>query len=215
MEGKRWRKACAWPSILWNACRHIYFPYDIAPIMCFASLNVWSIMPAWQDPEIQMEERQALVFSLRDFAFGLSLPLCWLVERVSKKPYHVFPVSLHFLCTMIKMHIFPLHREMLGKENVQNLSARSSVSSAAEPSHSRQAGCMLTLEAAKQRRETHSTHSGVPKDYFCSCQPAPSLDNNEGMLVWEAPCVPPHFADWAFAFAILDPLIFLPGSSIF
>lgn len=53
------------------------------------------------------------------------------------------------------------------------------------------------------------THSGGPKDYFCSCQPAPSWDNNEGMLLQEAPYVPPHFADGAFA------IIFLPGLSRF
>lgn len=101
-------------------------------------------------------KRDRLCFlSHRDFAFGLSLPLCWLVERVSKKPYHVFPFSLHFLCTKSKMHIFfPLHREMLGKENVQNLSARSSVSSAAELSHSRQAGSTLTLEKNKEEKLT-------------------------------------------------------------
>lgn len=80
---------------------------------------------------------------------------------------------------------------------------------------SQQTGRQHAHVGKKQRRETHSTHSGVPKDYFCSCQPALSLDNNEGMLLWEAPYVQLHFADRPFATAVLDPLIFQPGSSIF
>lgn len=39
-------------------------------------------------------KRDRLCFlSHGDFAFGLPLPLCWLVDRVSKKPYRVFPFT--------------------------------------------------------------------------------------------------------------------------
>lgn len=155
IEGKQWRKACAWASFL--KCMQTYlFPlwYNSYYVLCiFKCVKHHACLAGPWDSK---RKRDRLCFlSHGDFAFGLSLPLCWLVETVSKKPYHVFPVSLHFLCTKSKMHISSLHREMLGKENVQNLSARSSVSSAAEPSHSRQAGCRLALETAKQRRETH------------------------------------------------------------
>lgn len=161
-------------------------------------------------------KRDRLCFlSHRDFAFGLSLPLCWLVERVSKKPYHVFPFSLHFLCTKSKMHIFfsPAQGNARKRKCAKPQCKKQCLLCCR--AFSQQTGRQHAHIGKKQRRETHSTHSGVPKDYFCSCQPAPSLDNNEGMLLWEAPYVQPHFADRAFATAVLDPSIFQPGSSIF
>lgn len=167
-------------------------------------------MPAWQDPEIQDRRETGFVFSLMEILLLVFLyHYVGLLRELVKNPI-IFSQFLYIFWAKSKMHIFPLQREMVGKENVQNLSVRSSVSSAAEHSHSRQAGCTLTLETAKQRRETHRhTFWCVPKDYFCSWQPAPSQDNNEGMLLQEAPYVPPHFADGAFA------VIFLPGSSRF
>lgn len=53
-----------------------------------------------------MEERQALFSLSWRFCFGLSLPFCWLVEKVSKNPV-MFYQFIHILCAQRAKCTFP------------------------------------------------------------------------------------------------------------
>lgn len=98
-------------------------------------------------------KRDRLCFlSHGDFAFGLPLPLRWLAERVSKQPS---PVSqfLYIFCTQrAKCTFSPCTGKCQERKMYKTSAWGSSVSSAAEPSRSRQAGWMLAFETAKQRK---------------------------------------------------------------
>lgn len=99
------------------------------------------------------QKRDRLCFlSHGDVAFGRALPLDWLAERVSKQPH---PVSqfLYIFCTQRAKRTFsPCTGKCQERKMYKTSAWGSSVSFAAEPACSRQAGWTLTFETAKQRK---------------------------------------------------------------
>lgn len=99
------------------------------------------------------QKRDRLCFlSHGDVAFGRTLPLDWLAERVSKQPH---PVSqfLYIFCTQRAKRTFsPCTGKCQERKMYKTSAWGSSVSFAAEPACSRQAGWTLTFETAKQRK---------------------------------------------------------------
>lgn len=99
------------------------------------------------------QKRGRLCFlSHGDVAFGCPLPLDWLAERVSKQPH---PVSqfLYVFCTQRAKRTFsPCTGKCQERKTYKTSAWGSSVSFAAEPACSRQAGWTLAFGTAKQRK---------------------------------------------------------------
>lgn len=160
---------CFQSYLLWNACRCIYLPYDIAPIMCFAPLNVRNIMSAWQDPEIQDGRETGFVFSLMEILHSVFLYRYIGLRRGLVDNSVLFPSFL----------TFSVHKEQnahfspcMGKCQERHM-YKTSVREAASPplqsllAADRQAECSH-LKLQNKENKLAGTHSWVPKDYFCS-----------------------------------------------
>lgn len=136
--------------------------------MCFASLNVWSIVPAWQDPEIQDGRETGFVFSHGDFAFSLPLPLRWHAERVSKQPRSVSQ-CLYIFCTQRAKRTFSPCTGKCQERKAYTTAAREAASPLLRSpvAADRQAEC-LRLRLQNKENKVAGTRSWVPKDCCCA-----------------------------------------------
>lgn len=166
-------------------------------------------MPAWQDPEIQDGRETGFVFSLMEILLLVFLyHYVGFLRELVKNPI-MFSQFLYIFCPRrAKCTFSPCTGKCWEKKMY-----KTSVQEAASPplqsllAADRQAARSHWKLQHKEKKLT-GTHSGVPTDYFCSCQPAPSQDNKEDMLLLEAPYTPLRFADEAFVITVSNSFFF-------
>lgn len=150
----------------------------------------------------KMEERQTLFSLSWRFCFGLSLPFCWLVEKVSKNPV-MFYQFIHILCAQRAKCTFPP-----AQGNARERKC-------AKPQCKKQ--CLLHCRAFSQQTGRLHAHIGNCKTkkrnsqaHILECLRAISVPANllpAGAIMKACCCrrplyMPPHFADGAFGIAV-------------
>lgn len=137
--------------------------------MCFAPLNVRSIMSAWQDPEIQDRRETGFVFSLMEMLHLVALYHYIGLQRGLVNNPILFP----------SFFTFSVHKEQNAHFPPAQGNARKG--KCTKPQHGEAASPLLQSLLAADRQDERShlklknkenklagTCSWVPKDYFCS-----------------------------------------------